>query len=675
MRLAVLFIIAYLPCLVSAQSQTAQQFKDSLLSTISTDTPDTSIFSAYQKIALAFKFTDLDSTLKYTLLAEESIEIANYPLQQATILGYKAYYAFMTGNYDESLDLMDDLLAGTEGIESLEIETIRRKTLNDQGTIYAALGMYELALSKFYNLYEMYQSEGVKNESFYVALSNIGVMYNRLELYEKALEIFLQLDEEMPATYQSRMSVPVNLGFIYYDLNEFDKAKYHLNNALAQQGVDPRVYGLSNFKLGQVYIAEGEYERAIDVFYTSIDVFTGQNNELETVQSLNGLAQAYMHMKQLSTAYNYAKEGLEITLRFNAIPERKVILETLYQITKAQNKYEEALAYHEQFKEINDFITTSETTSEIERLSAEYEYRQREEQLIAANNQESLMSEAKINHQRTLLIASVSVIIFAFFGLIGMYRMFVQKRMNNELLSQKNLEIELQAKELRESNMVKNRIFSMIAHDLRGPLSSLHAVITLIELNKTSQKELDELIPSVSQKFQYTSTMLNNLLHWSASQMKEYKVDATTFDLIQLVREKENLNRSKINEKKLRFEAPSGKYFVHADRNMVDLVIQNLIANAIKFCNEEDSISVAISNLNGMSKICVSDTGIGIPKKRLNTLFSGDFYTTSGTKNEKGTGLGLMLCKEFVESNEGKIWVESVYGKGTTVCFTLNHPA
>ena len=206
----------------------------------------------------------------------------------------------MKGNYDESLDLSDELLSIIEGIDTEEATAIRRKTLNDQGTMYAALGMYELGLSKFYELYEQYEKEGITNESYYVALSNIGVMYNRLEYFENALEIFLRLDEEMPVEYESRMSVPVNLGFIYYDLKEFEKSKFHLNQALAQEGnIDPRVYGLSNFKLGQVYNAEENFEYAIDAFETSIQIYKDQNNELETVQSINGLARAYLGLNQL----------------------------------------------------------------------------------------------------------------------------------------------------------------------------------------------------------------------------------------------------------------------------------------------------------------------------------------------------------------------------------------
>ncbi|MCG8372406.1 MAG: tetratricopeptide repeat protein, partial [Balneolales bacterium] len=397
MRYTKFLFLILLPYVANAQSTSIEQLKDSLLSTITTESPDTAKFDVYQQLVLGYKFQDLDSIAKYTQLAKESIAGSYYPLRQAQAIGYETYIAFMQGRYDESLDLADEVLATLEGLESEEAVALRRRTINDQGTMYAALGMYELGLRKFYELFEIYEQEGSINESYYVALSNIGVMYNRLKYFENALEIFLRLDKEMPAEYESRMSVPVNLGFIYYDLKEFEEAKFHLNQALALEGnIDPRVYGLSNFKLGQVYNAQEQHEQAIDAFNASINIFRDQKNELETVQSINGLAQAYLGLTQLQRAYEYGLEGLEIADRYNAIPERKAILESLYLITKEQGNFEEALDYHEQFKEISDFITTSETTSEIERLTAEYEYQKKEEQLIAETRQRELISQAKI---------------------------------------------------------------------------------------------------------------------------------------------------------------------------------------------------------------------------------------------------------------------------------------
>lgn len=652
-----------------AQADDLNQRKNALLASIQESSPDTLKFRVYTQIAESFKYINLDSTLKYGELAQSTITENAYPEKSAIALGFSTWVYFMRGEYDRSLEIAENAYALVSDIP--EAKKIKFDLLHAQGTIYGALGMYELGLRKFFEILDIYSPES-NEEGYYVTLSNIGVMYMKLESFEAALDIFQRLDREMPLDLEARVSIPVNLGFIYYDLRNFEQAKNQLNRALAQKGnIDPRVFGLSNFKLGQVYNAELNYQRAITAFEASIEVFRNRQNELETVQSLNGLALAYKGLNQLDDAYSYALEGYDIANRFNAIPEKQATLESLYLISKQRGETDLALRYHEDYKEISDFLKSSETSSEIGRISAEYEFNKRESELLAANRQAELISQSKIRQQQTLLIASVVVIALSGLVMIGMYRNFHQKKENNYLLNLKNQEIQDQAEKLRESNMVKDRIFSMIAHDLRGPLSSLYGVISLIEMNKASQEELDALIPNVARRFKYTSTLLNNLLQWSQSQMNGYRVNPEVFDLTTVISNKKLLLQTNIDDKELSFCEPSGEYLVYADLNMIDLVIQNLLSNAIKFSNAGDNINVDIKKEGDLFKVAVSDTGTGIKNENLKHLFNGSFFSTKGTKDEKGTGLGLMLCKEFIERNNGEIFVESNFGKGSTFSFTL----
>ncbi len=654
---------------LKAQTFDVEARQDSLLSTLSESSPDTVFFDVYTKIAEDYKYINLDSTLKYGILAQNVISETDEPIKSAEAIGFATWVHFMRGEYDLSLELAEQAYALVDGVNGAE--KVQFDLLHSQGTIYGALGMYELGLRKFYEILEIASPETNPN-GYYVTLSNIGVMYMRLESYEAALEIFEQLDTEMPLDLEARVSIPVNLGFIYYDLRDFTKAKEQLNRALAQTGnIDPRVYGLSNFKLGQVYNAQQEFEYAIDVFEASIELFKSRQNELETVQSLNGLALAYRGLNQLTNAYNYAKQGYDIADRFNAFPEKQTTLESLYLISKDLGDIESALSYHEDYKEISDFLKNSETSSQIGRITAEYEFNQRETDLLAANRQATLISQSKIRQQQILLVGSVVVIMLSGLVMIGMYRNFHQKRENNYLLNLKNQEIQDQAEKLRESNMVKDRIFSMIAHDLRGPLSSLYGVISLIEMNKASQEDLDTLIPNVARRFKYTSTLLNNLLQWAQSQMEGYHINPEVFDINAVIKNKKALLQTNIDEKNLKFCQPKGEYLVYADLNMIDLVVQNLLSNAIKFSHNDDEISVEIIKEGDTFKVAVSDTGIGIKKENQGQLFDSTFFTTKGTMNEKGTGLGLMLCKEFVEKNNGEITVNSSFGKGSTFSFTL----
>lgn len=667
--LSAFFLIIGLSSPLYAQLNELNERKIILLNSLEESSPDTLKYSVYTKIAESFKYVDLDSTLKYGILAQATISKDEYPEKSAIALGFSTWVYFMKGNYDQSLEIAERAYQLVENLPGAK--KVKFDLLHAQGTIYGALGMYELALKKFYEIIDIYSSDS-NEEGYFVTLSNIGVMYMKLESYESALEIFEKLDEDMPIHLEARVSIPVNLGFIYYDLRDFEKAKFHLNQALAQNGnIDPRVYGLSNFKLGQVYNAELDYRKAIRAFEASIEVFESRQNELETIQSLNGLALAYKGLNMLNQAFTYAEKGYEIANRYNAIPEKQATLESLYQISKAKGDIETALSYHEDYKEISDFLKNTESRSQIGRITAEYEFNKRESDLLAASRQAELMSQSKIRQQQTLLFASLVVIALSGLVMIGMYRNFHQKKENNYLLNLKNQEIQDQAEKLRESNMVKDRIFSMIAHDLRGPLSSLYGVISLIEMNKASQEELDKLIPNVARRFKYTSTLLNNLLQWAQSQMEGYRVNPEVFDLHAVISSKRLLLQTNIDDKELEFCLPDGEYLVYADLNMIDLVIQNLLSNAIKFSHKGDSINVDIHTEGDLYKVSVTDTGTGIKKEHLDQLFKGTFFSTMGTMDEKGTGLGLMLCKEFVERNGGEIIVESYVSKGSTFSFTL----
>jgi signal transduction histidine kinase len=630
---------------------------------------DTTLFNAYTQQAERFKYTNLDSTFRYANLAIDQISEEEYPEKTALALGLVTWVHFMRGEYDKSLENADRALSLVSS--DPDAETLKIDLLHDQGTIYGAMGMYELSLRKFYEILDYYDPEE-NPEGYYVTLSNIGVMYMKLELFESALNIFLRLDGEMPTNLAARVSIPVNLGYIYYDLRDFDNAKLQLYRALAQEGnIDPRVYGLSNFKLGQVFNAEGDYDEAIDAFNASIQIFESRKNELETVQSLNGLAQAYLGTGELKSAISYAEQGFEIADRYNAIPEKQATLQSLYLISKKMGNAAEALSYHEEYKAISDFLKNSETNSQIARITTEYEFKQREAELLAANRQANLMTTAKIQQQQTLLFASLTAIFLAALAIIGMYRNYRQKKENNYLLSLKNQEIQDQAEKLRQSNRVKDRIFSMIAHDLRGPLSSLYGVISLIEMNKTSQEELDRLIPNVARRFKYTSTLLNNLLQWAQSQMEGYKVNSEVFDISLIFKNKYALLQTNIEDKNLDIHLPQSEILVFADLNMIDLVVQNLLSNAIKFSHQNGSIHIDTTREGDMVSISVKDHGVGIKEKYLPQLFSDSFFTTKGTMDEKGTGLGLMLCKEFIEKNGGTITVESTYEQGSTFKFTL----
>ena len=240
-------------------------------------------------------------------------------------------------------------------------------------------------------------------------------------------------------------------------------------------------------------------------------------------------------------------------------------------------------------------------------------------------------------------------------------------------LENKNVKIELQNKAFQEQtehlenvNNVKDKLFSIISHDLKDSLSSINGFIELLRDGSLSREEFDDLVPELSENASNASLLLFNLLNWSKSQMHSLDAKPTLFDVQEIFEDKIKLIEQRLNNKGIDLIDHSLRDFIYADRSMFEIVIQNLLANAVKFCKEGDAITIANHISNGSCIISIADTGIGISEENINKLFKNDSFTTAGTNNEKGTGLGLSICKELVELNNGKIWVESKLNVGST---------
>ena len=218
---------------------------------------------------------------------------------------------------------------------------------------------------------------------------------------------------------------------------------------------------------------------------------------------------------------------------------------------------------------------------------------------------------------------------------------------------------------LEEMNHVKDRLFSIVSHDLKDSITSIKAFLDLLKENSISEREFNELIPELSDNADNASALLLNLLNWSKSQMQNLEPKPEMINIQEVFQEKLQLIDKKVKKKRIVLLDESIKGFVYADRSMVEIVIQNLLANAVKFSRVGDVITVSNRDKNGNCLVCIEDTGVGISEENQKKIFGTGGFTTRGTHDEKGTGLGLSICKQLVEMNNGKIWVESELGMGS----------
>lgn len=233
-------------------------------------------------------------------------------------------------------------------------------------------------------------------------------------------------------------------------------------------------------------------------------------------------------------------------------------------------------------------------------------------------------------------------------------------------------EIQQQNIQLEEVNNVKDKLFSVVSHDIKGPLSSLHLALTLAKTGALSSEEFQELSVGLELRLIQTTEFIDNLLQWAKLQMKGETFEPDKLDLSGLAQESVRLLDPECRQKNITLINNLRESLdAYADLNMMRSVLRNLLTNAIKFTRSEGSITISAYRIDSKIIISVADTGVGIPKGNRERLFTLSSVTTQGTRQEKGTGLGLLLCKEFVEKNGGRIWFETEEGRGTTFYFSL----
>ncbi len=256
-----------------------------------------------------------------------------------------------------------------------------------------------------------------------------------------------------------------------------------------------------------------------------------------------------------------------------------------------------------------------------------------------------------------------------------LYKLREANEMLEQKVKQRTAELVDANKQLTEINATKDKFFSIIAHDLKGPFNNIVGLSNLLleGIETGDTKEIDIYAKLMQNASGQTMELLVNLLEWSRSQTGAIKYQPSLVNLSLLVDEVIALSKSQADVKHISlFRKSFDSILISLDKTMISTVLRNLIANAIKFSYENSSIEVEIQSDNGSIRVQVSDHGVGMTEASLNKLFRIDqSFSTKGTKDEKGTGLGLILCKEFIDNHKGKIWAESISGEGSRFIFTI----
>jgi signal transduction histidine kinase len=339
----------------------------------------------------------------------------------------------------------------------------------------------------------------------------------------------------------------------------------------------------------------------------------------------------------------------------------------IYLLHKKNNQLDSALFYHELLLFTSNTIWDTEKTRQINSLQLSFNLEERLQQLE--------VKEKQIQQQNYLTWLLIIFIVSLGFFIGKLY--FQQKKLNhqNKVLRLQNTQILTQSEQMAQMNSLKDKLFSIISHDLRSPLKNLQGAIELLNTeNALNHEEILAITSSIQQQTENVSVVMENLLQWSLAQMKgQQQWQPISLNLLAATQEAINLLQNIADNKNITiFCSIDPMLEVIADENHLKFIMRNLLGNAIKFTANGGRVLLYSKIENNDIVVKVEDTGVGMTPAQCTKLFNiNTHFSTTGTQAEKGTGLGLLLVKDFVEQNGGNISVESEAGKGTIFSFTV----
>lgn len=426
--------------------------------------------------------------------------------------------------------------------------------------------------------------------------------------------------------------------------------------------------------IGDLYLQMKNEDRALANYVAALEISQALKDDHAIAISYNNAGRLYFHQKNYSRALSNFELGFQKAQQARSLDQMKVSTDYISQCYKETGEFQKSLQYREQSIEIESMIQREKDERKLLELENS-SVLEAKEQAIDKLEAKRLAHEKQLQEERR-----TRYFLFALIGLTAVvagliFSLYRNKQKTNLVLQAANEKIMQQNAQLQQLNATKDKFFSIISHDLKGPLNSLTSFSGLLinYFDSLSKEEIQTLAKDLDKSLKNLFALLENLLEWSRSQTGAIEFKPAAFDLSELVQENIDLLSAQAAAKtiKLEYEDPAPTP-VMAHKNSVTTVIRNLISNSIKFTPTGGTITVSVKKSSDEALVSIADTGVGMSKEVIDKIFRIDAkHSTKGTADEKGTGLGLVLCKDFVEKNNGSIGVHSEEGKGSTFYFTL----
>ncbi len=635
----------------SAQNRSA----DSLLGILKTEKGDTNKVKTLNALGGAFyRNNKYDSSLFYSKQGKELAEKIGFEKGLADAYSTLANTSAYKGNYNEAIDNANKAIA-----ISLKIgySACLASSLNILGLTYMGQGENPKALAALFEGLNTFKKEGNK-KGMCSCMGNIALIYYAERNDTAALHydtIALAATKEL-GYEQATAIIEGNIGILYSDMGNENKAtQYYLQSLAIDQKLGYDIGLATNYdNLAGIYTRKGNFNGALNYERKSLDIMrkVGKENDIGTIYNTAG--DIYYKQKNYALSRLYHDSALALSKRIGTRGTSADAYFAFSQIDSAQGDFKTSKEDYKKYIIYRDSLTNEATIKKTTQTEMNYAFDLKTDSAKAVQDKLNAIEAAEKGRQEVIRNAFIGGFLLAFTA-SGIF--FMQRR-----------RIAKDRKLLKESNDIKDKLFSIISHDLRSPLISIEATIPLLQEEDLPKETSSTLMKNLEQSTYSTLNMLDNLLQWSFSQMKGMKIEKAKVNLGEIANENVTLYHEQAAQKgiKLNTKLHSGTE-VFADMNIVRLVMRNLLNNAIKYTDSGGTISLATFNENGNAGFTVSDTGIGIPEEILKNIFMlGDRKKMRlGTAEEKSSGLGLALCNELLQKSGGEIKIESAEGKGT----------
>jgi signal transduction histidine kinase len=618
---------------VNSFSQKSQEQKiDSLKTVLNKTTVDTIKIKALNGLSTLLYYKDSQKSLQYAKSAFELSKRANYKKGIAASYSNFAVYYWLKTDFPRALDYNYKSL---HIFENLNDKKGISKANNGLGTIYVEFKNYKLALSCYNKALKT--SQKIKDrKSIATYLNNIGDVYLRIKDYPKALFYFdkaIKMNAYEKASFESGLNY-TNIGITLNFLKEYKKSIEATNKSISIYNNDRSLFNAYNkLELGKSY------------YYLALE----EKRKTNRVQILQ-------------KSLDYINESLKIFRREESLIDIRDSYSYLSKIYKTQEKPELALLFFEKSSNLDDSIFSNENKIQIEFLKSQREIDLRDKKIEIQNLK--IKNETRKVYLLYTITISVIILLALFFWL------YLSKRKTNLQLEEKN-------KVISNINKQKDKFFSIIAHDLRGPFNGFLGLTELLaqDIDNMNKEEIQFAAINMRSSAVNLNRLLENLLEWSRMEQGLIPFSPQKSKFLPLANESISTLQDEANKKRIKIQTTIPEDItIYADHHILQSVIRNLLSNAVKFTPRDGTIKIEAHEDSKNTLVSITDTGIGMNAKILNNLFKLDVKTNrNGTENEPSTGLGLILCKEFVEKHNGKIWVESEVNKGSTFYFSFPH--